>query len=92
MDHIYFVYIPRHQNYSWKNYMKEFVEVTHEENFYLTEPLLKDIGGRACKRKHKSMLKNVISVRDSRQTFISPEEFLILFLALGLLLSGAWIL
>ena len=72
--------------------MKEFVEVTQEEDLYLTEPLLKDTGGRACKRKHKSMLKNVISVKDSCQTFINPEEFLILFLALGLLLNGAWIL
>ena len=72
--------------------MKEFVEVIQEEDLYLIELLLKDTGGRACKRKHKSMLKNVISVRDSHQTFISPEEFLILFLALGLLLSGAWIL
>ena len=72
--------------------MKEFVEVTQEEDLYLTEPLLKDTGGRVCKRKHRNMLKNVISVRDSHKTFISPEEFLILFLALGLLLSGAWIL
>ena len=72
--------------------MKEFVEVTQEEDLYLTEPLLKDIGGRAFKRKHKNMLKNVISVRDSRQTFILLEEFLILFLILGLLSNGAWIL
>ena len=46
--------------------MKEFMKVTHEENLYLTEPLFKDTGGQACKRKHKNMLKNVISVRDSR--------------------------
>ena len=43
-------------------------------------------------RKHKNMLKNVISVRDLRQTFISLEEFLILFLTLGLSPNGAWIL
>ena len=72
--------------------MKEFVEVTQEEDLYLTRPLLKDTGGRACKRKYKNMLENVISVRDSRQTFISLEEFFILFPALGLLLNGAWIL
>ena len=72
--------------------MKEFVEVTQEEDIYLTEPLFKDTSGRACKRKHKNMLKNVISVRDLRQTFISLKEFLILFLALGLSASGAWIL
>ena len=38
------------------------------------------------------MLGNVMSVRDSRQTFTSLEEFLILFPALGLLLNGDWIL
>jgi len=72
--------------------MNEFVENTQEEDLYLTEPLFKDIGGQVCKRKHKSMLKNAISVRDLGQTFISPEEFLILFLALSLLLNRAWIL
>ena len=72
--------------------MKEFVEVTQEEDLSLTEPLLKDTGGQECKRKHKNMLKNVISVRDLRQKFISLEEFLILFLALGLSPNGAWIL
>ena len=39
-----------------------------------------------------NMLGNVISVRDSRQTFTSLEEFSILFPALGLLLNGVWIL
>ena len=68
------------------------MEVTQKEDLYLTEPLLKDTGGRACKRKHKHMLKNAISVRDSCQTFISLKEFVILFLALSLLLNGAWIL
>jgi len=72
--------------------MKEFVEVTHEEDLYPTGPLLKDTDGWACKRKHKNMLENVISVKDSRQTFISLEEFLILFPALNLLLNGVWIL
>ena len=69
--------------------MKEFVGVTQEEDLYLTEPLLKDTSGRACKMKHKNMLKNMTSVRDPHQTFISLEEFLILFLALGLLPNGA---
>ena len=68
------------------------MKVTHEENLYLTEPLFKDTGGQACKRKHKNMLKNVISVRDLRQTFINLEEFFILFLALGLSSNEAWIL
>ena len=68
--------------------MKGFAEVTHEEDLYLIGPLLKDTGDQACKRRHKNMLGNVISVRDSRQTFTNLEEFLILFLALGLLLNG----
>ena len=69
--------------------MKEFVGVTQEEDLYLAEPLLKDTSGQACKMKHKNMLNNVTSVRDPHQTFISLEEFLILFLALGLLPNGA---
>ena len=72
--------------------MKGFVEVIQEEDLYLTGPLLKDTGDWTCKSKHKNMLENVISVKDSCQTFINPEEFLILFLALDLLLNGAWIL
>ena len=43
-------------------------------------------------RKHKNMLKNVINVKDSRQILISLEEFLILFLVLGLSPNGVWIL
>ena len=58
------------------------------EDPYLTKPLLKDTGGQACRKKHRNMLENVISVRDSCQTFTSLEEFLILFPALGLLLNG----
>ena len=72
--------------------MKGFAEVTQEEDLYLIEPLLKDTGRETCKRRHKNMLGNVISVRDLRQTFTSLEEFLILFPALGLLLNGDWIL
>ena len=48
--------------------MKGFAGVTQEEDLYLTGPLLKDTGGQACKRRHKNMLGNVISVRNSRQT------------------------
>ena len=72
--------------------MKGFAEVTQEEDLYLIGPLLKDTGGQACKMRHKNMLGNVINVRDSRQTFTSLEDFLILFLALGLLLNRDWIL
>ena len=68
--------------------MKESTEVTQGEDPYLTGPLLKDTSDQACKKKHKNMLENVISVRDSRQTFTSLEEFSILFPALGLLLNG----
>ena len=38
------------------------------------------------------MLGNVISVKDSRQIFTRLEEFSILFLSLGHLLNGDWIL
>ena len=72
--------------------MKGFAEVTQEEDLYLTGPLLKDTGGQVCKMRHKNMLGNVISVRDSHQTFTSLGESSILFPALGLLLNEAWIL
>ena len=72
--------------------MKGFMKATQEEDLCLTETLLKDTSGQTRKRKHKNMLKNAINVRDLCQTFISLEEFLILFLALGLLLNRAWIL
>ena len=72
--------------------MKESAKATQGKDPYLTEPLLKDTGGQVCKKKHKNMLENVTNVRDSLQTFTSLEEFLILFLALGLLLNGFWIL
>ena len=92
LDHIYFVYIPMHHNHSWKNFMKGFVKVTQKEDLYLIGPLPKDTGGQTCKKRHKNMLGNVINVRDSRQTFTSLEEFLILFPALGLLFNEDWIL
>ena len=67
--------------------MKGFAKVTQKEDLYLIGLLLKDTGGQACKRRHKNMLGNVISVKDSRQTFTSLEELFILFPALGLLLN-----
>ena len=72
--------------------MKGFVGVTQEEDPYLIGLLLRDISGQACKKRHKNMSRNVISVKDSRRIFTSLEEFSILFLALGHLLNGAWIL
>ena len=72
--------------------MKGFMGVTQEEDRYLIGLLLRDTGGQAYKRRHRNMSGNVISVKDSRRTFTSLEEFSILFLALGHLLNGAWIL
>ena len=72
--------------------MKGFVGVTPEEGLYLIGLLLRDTGGQTCKRRHKNMSGNVISVKDSSQTFTSMEEFSILFPALCHLLNGAWIL
>ena len=67
--------------------MKGFVGVTQEEDLYLIKLLLRGTGGQACKRRHRNMSRNVISVKDSRRIFTSLEEFLILFLALGHLLN-----
>ena len=72
--------------------MKGFVGVTQEEDLYLIGLLLRDTGGQACKRRHRNISGNVISVKDSRRTFTSLEEFLILFLSLSHLLNGVWIL
>ena len=72
--------------------MKEFEEATREVDLYLTEPSLRDTSGRVCKRKHRNMLKNAISVKSLRPIFSSLEEFSTLFLAGGLLLSGTWTL
>ena len=71
--------------------MKGFVGVTQEEDLYLIGLLLRDTGGQACKRRHRNISGNVISVKDSRRTFTSLEEFLILFLSLSHLLNEAWI-
>ena len=68
--------------------MKEFMEVIRGEGPYHIGPLLKDIGGQICRRKRRSMLENVTSVRGLLQTSTSLEEFLTLCPALGLLLNG----
>ena len=68
--------------------MKAFVEVIQGENPYHTGPLLKDIGSQICRRKRRSMLENVTSVKGSLQTSTNLEEFLTLCPALGLLLNG----
>ncbi|XP_075651601.1 uncharacterized protein LOC142622066 [Castanea sativa] len=45
----------------WKNCMRGFVEVIQEENLYLIEPLLKDIGGLICRRKRWRGVLNPLS-------------------------------
>ena len=72
--------------------MREFAEVTQEEDLYLIELSHKVIGGRTCKKKHKSMERSVINAKDSHQTYTKREESLIPYLVLGRLHSGAWIL
>ena len=72
--------------------MKGFVGVIHEEDPCLIGLLHRDIGGQACKRRHKNTLRNAISVKGLCQIFTSLEKFSTLFLALGHLLNGAWTL
>ena len=72
--------------------MREFAEVTQEEDLYLIELSHKAIGGRTCKKKHKSMERSVINAKDSHQTYTNREESLIPYPVLGRLHSGAWIL
>ena len=72
--------------------MKEFVIVTQVEDLCLIEPSPKGIGGQVCRRKPKSMSRNVTNARSFPQTSTNQEEFSILSLVLGHLLSGAWIL
>ena len=51
--------------------MKGSVEATQEADPYLTELSLRDIGGRTCKKKHKSTLRSVTNAKDLLQTFIN---------------------
>ena len=55
LGHTYYAYTLRHQSYSLRSYMKGFVEAIWEASLCLTKPLLKDTGGRTCRRKCKSM-------------------------------------
>jgi len=68
---LYFVSISRQWSHFWKNCMKEYIEVIHGANHCHIGLLLRIIGGRACRKRHKSMLKNVISAKSLLQTFIS---------------------
>ena len=55
LSHIYSAYTLRHQNYSWRSYMKGFVEATQGADLCRTEPSHRAIGGQTYKKKHKSM-------------------------------------
>ena len=72
--------------------MKALVEVIQGEGLYHFEPSHKDIGGQICRKKHRSMLGNVISAKGSLQISTNQEEFLTPSLALGLLLNEDWTL
>ena len=72
--------------------MKGYVEAIREANLCLTESSLRAIGGQICKRKHRNMRRSAINTKDSHQTYTNWEKSLILYLALGYLLSKAWIL
>ena len=87
-----FLCISKHPNHFWRSFTKGFVEIIQEEDPCLTRVLPKDIGGQACKKRHRSMLRNAISVKGLRPIFISLEGFSTLFLACGLLLNEAWTL
>ena len=65
LGRIYFAFILRHQSYSLRSYMKEFVGATQGEDLCLTEPSLRAIGGQTYKRKHRNMSRNAINAKDS---------------------------
>ena len=54
LPRVILVYL-KYQNYSLRNYMKGFVEVTDEADLCLTKPSLRDTGGQSCRRKCKNM-------------------------------------
>ena len=88
----YFMCTPKHQNHFWRSCTKGFVEVIQEEDLCLTGLLPKDIGGQTCKKRRRSMSRNVIDARGLHLIFISLEGSSTLFLVHGLLLNGAWTL
>ena len=91
-DHIYYVSTLRHQSYCSRSYMKGSTGVTQEEDPYPTGPLLRDIGGRGCRGKPWSTLRNVTSAKSSPQIFINRVGSSTLYPAYGYSPSGAWIL
>ena len=63
------------------------MKVTWKADHWLTEPLLRDIGGQICKDNHWSIPENAINAKGSHQAFINLGVLLTLSLVLGLLLS-----
>ena len=68
--------------------MREFAGVTQEEDLCPTEPSLKDIGGRVCRRKPKNTSRSVINARGFLQTFTNREGSSILSPSLAVCLGG----
>ena len=68
------------------------MEATQEVDLCPIEPSHKVIGGQTCQKRHMSMWRSVINVKDLHQTYTNQEESLTPFPALGHLLNGAYIL
>ena len=78
LDLTCFVCTPKHQNHFLRNSTKGFVEVIQEEDPCLIGLLPKGIGGQACKKRQRSMLRNAINVKGLRPIFTSrrgPQPF-----------------
>lgn len=55
--------------------MKEYMGVIWEEGHWLTEPLLRGIGGRTCGNKQWSSPRNAISAKGLLLASISQGAF-----------------
>ena len=65
LGHTYYVYTQKNPSPCLKSYMRGFMEVTPEGDYWHTGHLSKDTGGRTCKERPKNMQRSVISARDS---------------------------
>ena len=72
--------------------MKEYVEATLGVDPWHTEQCLKAIGGPICRAMLFDTFGSAINVRDLLQRSINLLGNSIRYQALGLLLSGVWIL
>ena len=70
-DPICYACIPRQLKHFWKSCMREYVKVTREADCWLTEPLLRGIGGQTCKDNHWSTPESAINAKSLHQAFIS---------------------